>query len=89
MSEEERAAKLAFTGGHVELLPDFDDARVEFRRAFTRCGDLRIPTGSATAAAMTELLPHLTAAYGPERTAFLLRKLAEAVVAETPAPSWQ
>lgn len=89
MSEDKALAELAFSGGHVDLLPRFQEARQEFRKAFTRCGKLDVPDGSATAACMTELLPHLTAAYGPERTAFLLRRLAEAVLSETPSPSWQ
>ncbi len=89
MSGEDALAELAFSGGHVELLPKFNEARLEFQKAFKRCDRLRVPDGSATAACMTELLPHLTAAYGPERSAFLLRRLAEAVLAETPAPSWQ
>jgi hypothetical protein len=38
---------------------------------------------------MTELLPHLTAAYGGQRAAFLLRRLAEAVSSNTSSPSLQ
>lgn len=87
---EEDATEIAFSGGHVALLPKFNDARAAFQGAFGRCNDERIPLGSTTAAAMTELLPRLTLAYGTQRAAFLLRRLAEAIVAEGPAdPTWQ
>jgi hypothetical protein len=90
MSKEDTVAEIAFSGGHVSLLPKFNDARSAFQEAFTRCEQERIALGSATAAAMTELLPHLTLAYGPQRAAFLLRRLAEAIVADgTPEPTWQ
>ncbi len=88
--EEEDLAEVAFSGGHVALLPKFNDARAAFQEAFARCLEERIPLGSATAAATTELLPHLTVAYGAQRAAFLLRRLADAIVAEGPPdPSWQ
>ena len=90
MSEEDTVAQVAFSGGHVALLPKFDDARTAFQEAFMRCEQERIELGCATAAAMTELLPRLTLAYGPQRAAFLLRRLAEAVVADrTSEPTWQ
>jgi hypothetical protein len=89
MSNEDALAELVFAGGDVDLLPKFDEARLEFKKAFERCDQLGVPDGSATAAAMTELLPHLTAAYGGQRAAFLLRRLAEAVSSNTPSPSLQ
>ncbi|WP_119301492.1 hypothetical protein [Dongia deserti] len=90
MIEDENLTEIAFSGGHVALLPKFNDARVLFQEAFARCDGERIPLGSATAAAMTEFLPRLTLAYGTQRAAFLLRRLADAIVAEGPPdPSWQ
>jgi hypothetical protein len=90
MAEEDIVTEIAFSGGHVSLLPKFNDARIAFQESFARCDAERIPLGSATAAAMTELLPHLTLAYGAQRAAFLLRRLAEAISSEgPPEPTWQ
>ena len=60
----------------VQLPPRLADALAEVRTAIVRCDEAGIPRDSVLAALMTELMPRLVEAYGPNGAASMLSQLA-------------
>lgn len=60
----------------VELPPGFAEALEQVRAVIARCEKAGIPNDTLLAALMTELMPRLVRAYGPDGVASVLNQLA-------------
>ena len=71
----------------VQLPPRLADALAEVRTAIVRCDEAGIPRDSVLAALMTELMPRLVEAYGPNGAASMLSQLARELSTSGGGPS--
>ena len=71
----------------VQLPPRLADALAEVRTAIVRCDEAGIPRDSVLAALMTELMPRLVEAYGPNGAASMLSQLARELSTSDRSPS--
>ena len=71
----------------VQLPPRLADALAEVRAAIARCDEAGIPKDTVLAALMTELMPRLVEAYGPDGVASVLGQLAGEISTSGRPPS--
>ncbi len=71
----------------VEFPPLFSDALTEVRAAIARCDTAGIPRDTMLAALLTELMPRLVEAYGPDGVSSVLGELAREISAAGGPPS--
>lgn len=68
----------------VDLPPRFEEALEQIRAVMARCDNAGIPDRTTLAALLTELMPRLVRAHGPQGVASLLSQLSAELSSDGP-----